>query len=336
MAELQERSQRLVNLLNGETCDHPPYWEPWFCMNQMLHDHFGDSYITMANTLGHAAVPIPHVNTDTIFLADVERNEETGVWYGGGVLETEADLAAKPEPDYDAALEPMLQARQAAADAGLACWTVLGWCFHRVATSMSLEQFALATYDRPEFLKQVMHWVEARNRQAIDRVIAKVKPDFVLYDGDCAYKTGTMVQPEIMRDLTYEATKPNIDRLRELGIPVTFHSDGKLDDVIPLLSDLGFSAVHGCESAANDLQHLVETFGDQIVLCGNMDVVFLKNATPVEIEQRTQEMLNIGNAKGRFVAGCNTSPLDYIPAQNYKTFVQAASRHQPQSTSTGV
>jgi len=46
--------------------------------------------------------------------------------------------------------------------------------------------------------------------------------------------------------------------------------------------------VHGCEKNANDLEYLVNRFGDEIVLSGNIDVVFLSTASPEEIRHLLQ------------------------------------------------
>ena len=212
--------------------------------------------------------------------------------------------------------------RESARQAGIACWMVIGWCFDRMAASMGLEDFALACYDDPEFMHEAMAWVETRNQMALEQVIRHVNPDFILYNGDCANKTGTMIAPEMIRNYCYEPTRKTVDIIHDLDIPLAFHTDGKRDDVIPLLLDLDIAAVHGCEKQANDLHSLVGRFGDQIVLCGNMDVVFLADANPDQVREETLAMLSIGNAKRRFIAGCNTSPQDYIPEENYRAFCQ--------------
>ncbi|MDW8344364.1 MAG: hypothetical protein RMM51_07715 [Verrucomicrobiae bacterium] len=42
-------------------------------------------------------------------------------------------------------------------------------------------------------------------------------------------------------------------------------------------------------------------------------MVFLKNATTLQVREETLTMLRVGNAKRRFVAATNTSPQDHIP-----------------------
>ncbi|MCD6521112.1 MAG: hypothetical protein J7M05_14440 [Anaerolineae bacterium] len=310
-----------MRMLRGERSPHTPFWEVWFAMPEFCRRHWGDyslieNRIAMAKNLGMAAVRIDGVPTDVHFI-DRRHVEGSSAYYGGGLLTSREQLAQRPLPDWTAEIPKWKREIELVHKAGLACWMVLPWCFHAVATSMGLAQFALRCYDDPDFVQEAMAWVEERNRAAIDQVIAQVRPDLVLFDGDCAYKTGTMVSPQMLRELTYEQTALTVAKLRALDIPYAFHSDGKADGFLPMIIELGFSAFHGCEKAANDLGHLVEAYGDDIVLVGNMDVVFLSQATPEQVREETRRMLEIGSAKGRFMGACNTSPQDYIPEENY-------------------
>ncbi len=127
----------------------------------------------------------------------------------------------------------------------------------------------------------------------------------------------------MMTDFTLEPSRQTFKLISDLGIPIAFHTDGRLDDVIQLLLELGVSAVHGCEKQANDLCHLVSEFGDQITLCGNMDVLFLSAAPPEEVSAETEKILQIGSSSEQFIAGCNTSPQDYLPLENYRAMANA-------------
>ncbi|MHB1156895.1 MAG: uroporphyrinogen decarboxylase family protein [Phycisphaerales bacterium] len=329
---LCEASQRLMHLLNGGRTDRPPLWEPWFAMGEFSKRRYGGNdvhaYLRMAEELGHAAVGISSPNTDVMFLTPHDRTE-AGAYYAGGQLRTVEQLRDRPEPDYESQLEKIAAERRAAAAAGRACWLVIGWCFDRVAASMGLEHFAMTCYDSPEFMHEAMGWVERRNRNAIEKIVRHVRPDFVLYNGDCAYKTGPMIDPAMIRDFCFEPTRRTVEMIRDLDIPFAFHTDGKLDEIVPILLDLGIRAVHGCEKQANDLSHLVSRFGQDIALCGNMDVVFLKDATVEQVRIETYEMLRTGGAAGRFIAGCNTSPMNYIPDENYMAFCGAVAEYDP-------
>ena len=325
---MSSKQKSFVDLLKGMCrLKKPLFWEVWFCMFDFCKERWGDysvveNRIAMAKDLGMAAVLVGDINSNVHFRSDSETRQGDSR-YVGGKLRNRKQLEEKPLPDWHGLAGELSQNIKLINDAGLAGWVILPWCFHAVATGMGLEEFAYACYDKLNFVHEAFEWVEQRNRKAIEEVVIKVKPDAVLFDGDCAYKTGLMVKPDLFRELTFSRTKETVSLLREAGIPYTLHSDGKLDDAIPMLIELGFSAVHGCEKAANDLSVLVDRFGDDICLIGNMDTGFLAKASPEEIKEETTKMLNIGVSKGNFIAACNTSPMDNIPPMNYMAFTDA-------------
>ena len=330
---LRESSYAMQQLLKGRRVYKPPFWEPWFAMDSFFRRRYGDpnkieNKIKMAYDLDMAAVNLGGIDINADFtIRRVASNGSSR--YSGGLLISLKQLEERKMPDWSETVEKWKAEQQVVKDAGLLSWVILPWCFHKIATSMGHSNFVVKLYRDFEFVDAAFEWVEERNRRAIDEVIREVRPDFVLFDGDCAYKKGLMVNPKIFRRLVFDRTRETVSRLKRLGIPYVFHTDGKLDDVIPLLVELGFSAVHGCEKNANDLGHLVDVFGDEIVLAGNMDVVFLSKASPEEVKKETEEMLRIGSSKGRFIAACNTSPLDYIPEENYITMAETIKFFKP-------
>jgi hypothetical protein len=301
-----------------------PFWEVWFYMFDFCNRRYGpyekiENRIAMAQDLGMDAVPLFYIDTNSLFVKS--SNDSDGIaHYDGGLLNSPAQLVTQKYPDLKCHLNKLKEDRRKIADAGLTCWMTLMHCFHAGNISMGLENLSLKIYDDPEFVHEYFEWVELRSRRAIEEIVAEVMPDFVLFDGDCAFKSGLMVRPELYRTFAFEKTRQTVSLLKKLGIPYTFHSDGKADSLLPILIELGFSAFHGCEKAANNLCELVECFGQDICLVGNMDVSFLANSSSELIRMETEKMLIEGDAKGTFIAACNTSPQDYIPDENYLAF----------------
>jgi hypothetical protein len=272
--------------------------------------------ILMSRDLGMAIVNLGGVDTNLGF-GESEMTSDGVSRYSGGGLDYIEQMEERPVPDWGDQITRLKEDQRMIRDSGLVSWLILPWCFHKVATSMGLTRFAVRVYRDFSFVDRAFEIVEERNRMAIDQVVSAVRPDVVLFDGDCSYKHGLMVDPELFRRLVFERTRETVSHLKRLGIPYVLHTDGKLDDVIPILIELGFSMVHGCESKANDLADLVDRFGDEIVLAGNMDIDFLSRAEVEEVRRETLSMLETGSSKCRYVAACNTSPLDFIPDENY-------------------
>jgi len=242
--------------------------------------------------------------------------------YAGGLLKTWADLERLQEPDLSHVLAELPARIEAVHRAGLLAHIWVTHCFHSVATSMGLEWLAIQCYDNPAFVEACMERIEDYNRRTLERLLEQgIRPDFICYDGDCAFKTGLMVSPNTYRQLTFERTRASVSVVHDAGIPLLFHTDGKVDDIYPILIDWGFSASHGVEAQANDLAEVKRRFGSKLTLFGNFDPVFLATATPKEIRAEARRMVTIGMAGGRYVAAVNTIVREYVPIPNYLAFL---------------
>jgi len=318
---MSEVESNTLRALRGEQVGCVPFWEVWFGMGQ-LGQRLADgkegiqAQVHVARQLGWDVVRLGGVNINCPGGASGEASDGTSHYVQGGVTDWAAFEHA-PWPDFGPQLAQIAPQIEEAHREGMAVVMYLPWAFHRLATAMGWEHFALKVYDDMPFLHRVFDWVEERIRAAVSEVVIPARPDFVLFDGDCAYKNGLMVRPETFRELTCERTRGTVELLREAAIPYTFHSDGKVDDFVPMLIELGFCGVHGIEAQANDLGDIKRRFGRDITLIGNMDVVFLSKGSIDEVRQATRRMLEVGSPGGRYIAACNTSPLDYIPQENY-------------------
>ena len=315
----------LTRTLRGEDTGALPFWEVWFLMFDLAHKMLGgpadtiEKQIEMARYFGweylHGYAGAPGLPSSS-----GEASDGTSHYVQGGYHDL-AQLEGIPQPDIDKILTAAEPRIKAAREAGLAVITYLPWEFHSVATAMGLENFALKTVDDIDFLHTTFEFIAERTRKVIREALVPLGVDVVLFDGDCAYKNGLMVSPQVFRELVFERTAKTIAPLKEADIICTLHTDGKLDDVIPVLIELGFDGVHGVEAQANDLGDIKARFGREITLIGNMDVVVLTRSTPEEIRAQTQRMLDTGSPGGRYIAACNTSPCNYIPEENYLAFL---------------
>ncbi|MDO8589371.1 MAG: uroporphyrinogen decarboxylase family protein [Armatimonadota bacterium] len=341
---------KLMKALRGQPTDGVPFWEVWFGMtalaerllneNSVLspqssvlrpaervkdHDEFGrptksiEGAVRLARIMGWEHLSIwtpghsPGAKTGTT-------SDGASRYVQGGKVPLE-ELYARPDPDLTEAAEYLEQAKTVAREEGMATIAYVPWCFHAANTALGLENLAYLLYDDPQYIDALFEWIEEGTRRAIREVILPLGVDIVLFDGDCAYKNGLMVNPDLFRRLVFDRTAKTVAPLKDAGILYTFHSDGKVDDLLPVLIELGFSGFHGVESAANDLEDIKQRFGREITLIGNMDIVFLTHASVEQVRTETEKMLATGMRAGRYIAACNTSPLDYIPFENYMAMV---------------
>jgi len=317
----------ILNTFAGRQYGRVPFWEVWYGMPALSQRLLGRPAETPDDACDVAAI----LSWDAIHVGGVDINAPGGSsgtasdgtdHYIPRGMEALAGLDERPLPDQAPALARAKAATDIAHKRGIAAVLYVPWCFHTTGVALGLEALAYAIYDHRAAVHHAFEWVEQRVRVALREVALPSGVDFVLFDGDCAFKTGLMVRPDIFRELVYHRTTGTVKVLRDAGIPYVLHSDGKLDDLIPMLIELGFAAVHGVEAQANDLADIKARFGRDITLVGNMDVVALTHATAPEVREMTRAMLRTGAPGGRYVAACNTSPLDYIPQDNYLAFAE--------------
>ena len=315
----------VMKAFRGEATDRAPFWEVWFGMKELAARLVGSpvdtpaKQVSLARILGWETLKITHVGPSLPHRTQ-EASDGTRHYAGGG-LRNPSQLQEVPPLDVDSLARQTEHAVHVAHDAGLASVMYFSWCFHAVVTAMGLANFCYALVDDRGLIEEAMDLVEERSRKVIRDVVIPCGVDFVLFDGDCAYKNALMVNPKVFREFVFDRTKQTVALLKQAGIPYTFHSDGKVDDFAPVLIELEFSAMHGVEAAANDLADIKARFGKEIALVGNMDCDFLSRATPEDVRRATEEMLKTGLVGGRYIAACNTSPLDYIPDENYLAMV---------------
>jgi len=141
---------------------------------------------------------------------------------------------------------------------------------------------------------------------------------------DFALKTGLFVRPYIFE----EVWRPHFDRIlapvREAGIPIMFHSDGKIDDAIPMLVEMGVNAIHPMDPSGVDYRDYKKRYGDRLTLFGNIDITWpLVEGTPADVEQDVRAHMEVLKPGGRWVAASSHSIVNYIPHENFIAMINS-------------
>jgi len=326
---LLPQAERLRKTIAGELPDRVPNFE-FFFDNPAIFEHYvGRPYkkewpdaLDLALRIGWGACP---VGWRSLILGYRSETASDGTsHYAGGAELTWETLEQMPEPEIDPLVEDVAAKNEQVRAEGLLSYMWVLHCFHSAATGIGLGNFALLCYDDFDLVLAYMQKVEAFNQNTLRTLIdADALPDMVFFDADCAYKNGLMVRPEMYRALVYEATDQTLQVLREHGTPYCFHSDGKMDDLYPILIEWGAAGAHSIEAQANDLGEIKAKFGAKLTLFGNLDPVFLAKASPEEVEAGAEEMVRTGAPGGRYGAAVNTIVSDYTPLENYLAFQRA-------------
>jgi hypothetical protein len=320
--------QRLLDVLDGETPDqlplihvwgyHPEHIRLWVEEQGLPGDYPGD-FLKYQQAYGHAL----GVNVEG-WLSRLPKGQshagDTSRYVQGGI-QAGCDLKAFENLGDKSALKKEIKdAVSLNRKYGLGTRAYITNSFHALAGALGLEPFSFALYDHREWLEAAMDQADRFNMAGLE-IMLRNGVDMVTIDGDVAYKTGPMVSPAMLREIWFGRTRAIVERIKDAGARVMYHTDGKVDAILPMLIEMGVDCFHGCEKLANDLGKLKREFGSRITLVGNFDHAEMTHGTPEKIAAATREMLDTGAAGGRYVPDLSTVVPAECPVENYASFV---------------
>lgn len=181
--------------------------------------------------------------------------------------------------------------------------------------------------DDCDFLAELMsrsadYYVELFRRAVAEGI------DILYPADDFAYNKGLFVQPELFAAIW----RPHYERMLApaiaAGVPTWFHSDGKLDDAMEMLIDMGINCITPMDPTGIDYRDYKRRYGDRVTLHGNIDIEYpLVRGTPDDVDRDVREHMDVMRPGGRWIAGSSHSIVNYIPHENFLAMINACHRY---------
>lgn len=90
-------------------------------------------------------------------------------------------------------------------------------------------------------------------------------------------------------------------------MPVIWHSDGKMDKLLPFAIEAGFAGVHGLEPpAGNRLDEIKQLYGHKLLLVGNVDVNLLCRGDLEAVRADIRRCISQGGKSGFMLSSSNS------------------------------
>ena len=116
---------------------------------------------------------------------------------------------------------------------------------------MGLENWCVAFYDQPQLVRRIIADRLQFARDAYSRVLSAGALDFVQVWEDMAYKTSSLISPDLVREFMQPAYEELVSFLREGGVKlIMVDSDGRVGELLPVWLEAGMDGCHPCEIAA--------------------------------------------------------------------------------------
>lgn len=182
--------------------------------------------------------------------------------------------------------------------------------------------------DRP-FLEKLYDRIYALNTAILTKLTA-AGVDQIGIGGDIAMQDRLIVGPKTWRevDKPYHAAMIAACKAINPDVNVFIHSDGKLDDIVPDLIEIGFNIINPIQPECMDPFEMKRLYGDRIVLhgCGSLQQV-LPHGTAAQVKQHVIDLIDGCGYNGGLVLTSNTIAWD-VPLENVVTFFETARDYQ--------
>jgi uroporphyrinogen decarboxylase len=131
-----------------------------------------------------------------------------------------------------------------------------------------LVEFSYALFDNRALIQKSVElkteWFIETSRYAVELGV-----DFVIMGDDMGFKGHGYISPGDFRELAFPYYRRIVD---SIPVPVFWHSEGYIQNYIPMAVEAGIKGIHGIEPAAGmDMGRLKKEFGKDLVLLGNVD-----------------------------------------------------------------
>jgi uroporphyrinogen decarboxylase len=203
-----------------------------------------------------------------------------------------------------------------------------GWVFTPAWMLMGFETFSYALHEDPGLVGALFERIGHLQYGIFRRLLEYECIGGFWMPDDIAYATGLMVNPKVLRQHVFPWFRRMGEDCAAHELPIVYHSDGDLTEVLPDILDCGFTALHPIEPKAMDIVRLKQEYGRRLCLIGNLDLGYtLTRGTPAEVEAEVKERLRTIAPGGGYCLGSSNSVTEYVPLANFNAMREAVFRY---------
>lgn len=252
-----------------------------------------------------------------------ERSENGKEHYVDGRIKSWKDIDSLEKPDdISKQLDKFENYLENAKGTGVGIYPRLNAFFNPTYLATGITDFAYKLHDDPKFVEYLLELFLDHQLKVMRKVCTHKDVRFIQIDDDIAFASGLFVNREKFLELYFDRMNALLEPVKDNNVLIAYHTDGKLDEIMPIFIKLGIDAIHPVEPMSNDIYKIKDKYGDKICLCGNIDLVLLTNGNPKDIKEDVIKHLDYLKEGGGYVCGSSSSLYDGIPPENYEVLVK--------------
>jgi len=204
----------------------------------------------------------------------------------------------------------------------------VGSIFETAWSCRGQQQFFLDFYENPKFagflLERTMADCEYKARR-----LAAMGVDSLEVGDDMGTQHGLFMSRAMLREWILSRWERVLGAARAMkpDIRVVFHTDGKIEEIIPDLIAIGATTVGPIQPELDDPEELKRIYGPRLVLKGTLSAKTLTFGSPEEVQAEVKTRVETGKRWGGLFLSSNNTPDYNTPWENMLTFLDAAEEY---------
>jgi hypothetical protein len=186
---------------------------------------------------------------------------------------------------------------------------------------------SLAFYDQPELIRSILDTYTDLLIALGDTALSNTEVDIVYLSEDYAYSGGAFISPPMFREFLSPYYRKIIGFYRDRGVRViAVDSDGRVDEIIPLLLEVGVNCLYPFEvRAGNDIVEVRKTYGNRLAIVGGIDKLAIAEGGEA-IDRELDAKLPAMKATGGYAASLDHRVTVETSFEDYLYYVEGAKR----------
>ncbi len=195
--------------------------------------------------------------------------------------------------------------------------------FWKVRDWVGFENLCMLCVTEPEFVREMMDFVIEFTIEVLEGKIDQLAIDQIFINEDMAYKTASMISPDMVKNLMVPGYKRLMNFLKCKNVAtVVIDCDGHISELIPVWIDVGFDATWPVEIAANnDPVAYRKKFGKDIAFMGTIDKRELRFGFD-EVKKEIMSKVPYLIEEGGYIPGVDHGIPPDVPVRNYLYMVE--------------
>jgi len=182
-------------------------------------------------------------------------------------------------------------------------------------------------YDEPDLVKAVFDKMGKIIYDFYKSLVTLDSVGAIFHADDLGYKTGTMLSPEILRNLVFPWFKKYACLAHENGKMFWYHCCGNVLDVMEdLIEVVKIDAFHSFQDVIIPVAEFKRRYGNKIATLGGVDMDKLSRLNEEDLRKYVKTILDECTPDGKYALGSGNSIANYIPVRNYLIMLEEGAK----------